>query len=32
MSLGDYFQGFLEEHCRLLEKTVEEVDRGRLFS
>jgi hypothetical protein len=29
MGLGDYFQGFLEEQCRALEMTVEEVDALR---
>lgn len=29
MGLGDYFQGFLEEQCRALEMTVQEVDAGR---
>jgi hypothetical protein len=30
MGLGDYFAGFLEEQCRALGMTVEEVDRARL--
>jgi hypothetical protein len=29
MGLGDYFQGFLEEQCRALEMTVQEVDAVR---
>ena len=29
MGLGDYFAGFLEEQCRGLETTVQEVDAGR---
>jgi hypothetical protein len=29
MGLGDYFQGFLEEQCRALEMTVQEVDTVR---
>jgi hypothetical protein len=29
MGLGDYFQGFLEEQCRTLEMTVQEVDAVR---
>ena len=29
MGLGDYFQGFLEEQCRALEMTIQEVDAVR---
>jgi len=29
MGLGDYFAGFLEEQCRTLQTTVEEVNRAR---
>ena len=29
MGLGDYFQGFLEEQCRALEMTFQEVDAVR---
>ena len=29
MGLGDYFAGFLEEQCRALDLTVEEVDKTR---
>jgi hypothetical protein len=29
MGLGDYFAGFLEENCRLLEITVKDADRAR---
>jgi hypothetical protein len=31
MGLGDYFQGFVEEQCRALETTLQEIDAERLL-